>query len=342
VLTPALRLRNLAFIGVLALYAVALGRNTSDGMFDFRIFRAAGAAVLAGHSPWSVHGFIYPGPAAVAFVPFAALPFAVSAALYALLATGALAATLRVLEVRDWRCYAAVFVSFPALTSISTGTLSGVVALAAALVWRYRDRRWVAPGALGAAIALKIVLWPLLVWLVLTRRFRAAAGSLVTTALLLGVAFAVVGGSTFSSLGDAESYALRTGRSSYSAYALLRAFGVSHGLASMLPLLAGGILLLACIRVGDERLSFAIAVGAALLVTPVVWIHYLVLLFVPIAIYQQRLSLVWWLPSLFLVFGSRDGAYGSVARIGLVLAVSAAIMVAATVSQRPRLRFALR
>ena len=338
--TTTLRLRHLALVGLLSLYAVVLGRNTSSGMFDFRIFRAAGAAVLAGRSPWSVHGFVYPAPAAVAFVPFAALPFSASAALYAVVATAALAATLRVLEVRDWRCYAAVFVSFPAMTSISTGTLSGVVALAAACVWRLRDRPWAAPVALGTAIALKILLWPLLVWLVLTRRIRVAAASVATTALLLAVASAIVGGAALSSFDGSGHYALQTGRSSYSAYALLRAFGLSQSLASLIPLAAGGLLLLASSRIRDERHSFTIAVTAVLVATPVVWIHYLVLLFVPIAIYRQRLSLVWWLPSVFLVIGSHDGAYGSIPRIGLVLAASAAITLAATVS-RPRLSSAL-
>jgi alpha-1,2-mannosyltransferase len=336
VLTGALRLRHLVLVGVLGLYAVALGRTTSNGMFDFRIFRAAGAAVLAGRSPWSVHGFIYPPPAAVAFVPFAALPFSVSTVAFALVATAALGAALWVLEVRDWRCYAAVFISFPAMTSISTGTLSGVVALAAALVWRFRDRLWVASAALGAAIGLKIVLWPLLVWLVVTKRIRTAAASVGMTGLFVGIAFAIVGSWTMGSLEESAQAALQTGRSSYSVYALLRAMGLSRGPANVLPIVAGGVLLLASIRARDERHSFTIAVAAALVATPVIWIHYLVLLFVPIAIYRPRLSLVWWLPSVFLVFGDRDGAYGSISRIGLVLATSAAIILAAAVTPRAK------
>jgi hypothetical protein len=306
---------------MLALYAIALGRNTPHGMFDFRIFRHAGAAVLAGHSPWSVHGFVYPAPAALAFVPFAALPYGVAAALYAVLATAALATMLWVLDVRDWRCYAAVFVSFPAMTSVSTGTVSGVVALAAALVWRFRDRRWIAGAALGGAIALKIVLWPLLVWLVLTRRIRATMASLATTGLLLAVSLAIVGSSTGSSLGPSSHYALNTGGSSYSAYALLLDSGLSQRSASLISLAVGVALLLASVRAGDERRSFTLAVAAALVATPVVWIHYLVLLFVPIAIFRPRLSLVWWLPSVLLVLGSRDGAYGSIPSIVLVLAL---------------------
>ena len=320
------RLPNLVFAGLLALYAVVLGRNTAHGMFDFRIFRAAGGAILDGHSPWSVHGFVYPAPAAITFVPFAALPFAVSAALYAVVATAALAGTLWVLEVRDWRCYAVVFVSFPAMTSVSTGTLSGVLALAAALVWRFRDRRWMAAVALGAAIALKIVLWPLVVWLVLTRRFRAAALSLATTATLMLLAAAVTGRATVTSLHASTHYALQTGRSSYSVYALLRALGASEGTAPLIALALGGALLLASTRARDERHSFTLAIAAALVVSPVVWIHYLVLLFVPIAITRPRVSVVWLLPSAFLVFGSDAGAYGSIPRIALVLAVSAATL----------------
>jgi hypothetical protein len=56
-----------------------------SGLFDFRIFRAAGAAVLEHHSPWSMQGFRYPATAALAFAPFGALPFPAAAALFCLL-----------------------------------------------------------------------------------------------------------------------------------------------------------------------------------------------------------------------------------------------------------------
>jgi hypothetical protein len=46
---------------------------------------------------------------------------------------------------------------------------------------------------------------------------------------------------------------------------------------------------------GDRR-AFAVAVLGTLAVTPVVWMHYYALLFVPIALYRPRLSPLWAVP----------------------------------------------
>ena len=46
---------------------------------------------------------------------------------------------------------------------------------------------------------------------------------------------------------------------------------------------------------GDRR-AFGLAVIAALTATPIVWEHYMVLLFVPIALMSPRLSRAWLIP----------------------------------------------
>jgi hypothetical protein len=48
---------------------------------------------------------------------------------------------------------------------------------------------------------------------------------------------------------------------------------------------------------GDRR-AFGLAVVAALAASPIVWPHYLVLMFVPIALTSSRLSAVWFVPLL--------------------------------------------
>ena len=55
------------------------------------------------------------------------------------------------------------------------GNITILLVLLVALAWRYRDRARIAGLALGAAIAAKLFVWPLVVWLLLTRRYRAAA-----------------------------------------------------------------------------------------------------------------------------------------------------------------------
>ena len=55
------------------------------------------------------------------------------------------------------------------------GNLTILLVLLVALAWRYRDEARLAGLALGVAVAAKLFVWPLVVWLLLTRRFRAAA-----------------------------------------------------------------------------------------------------------------------------------------------------------------------
>jgi hypothetical protein len=51
----------------------------------------------------------------------------------------------------------------------------------------------------------------------------------------------------------------------------------------------------------DERRSFALALAAALLLTPIVEMHYLVLLLVVLALYKPRLGWAWIVPLAFWV-----------------------------------------
>jgi hypothetical protein len=46
--------------------------------------------------------------------------------------------------------------------------------------------------------------------------------------------------------------------------------------------------------------------AAALVMTPILWLHYLVLLFVPIALVRPRLSALWFAPLALSVFEWRD------------------------------------
>src|SRR5439155_19218795 len=102
------------------------------------------------------------------------LPVGVADMLMIVLLIAAAAATAYVLNVRDWRVYGALFLWPPVLSGIQTGNLTLLLGLVAALAWRYRDRRFL-PGLLvGFAVAAKVFMWPLMVWLVASRRFGAA------------------------------------------------------------------------------------------------------------------------------------------------------------------------
>src|SRR5207244_3695866 len=114
---------------------------------DFHAFWEGGRAVLHGHSPYPPataaslqheNQFVYPPLAAFLFVPLAVLPFQVAAILFCAVLAGCAPLTLWLLGVRDWRCYGAAFLSIPVIACLHLGAISLVLALATAVLWRYR------------------------------------------------------------------------------------------------------------------------------------------------------------------------------------------------------------
>jgi hypothetical protein len=75
-----------------------------------------------------------------------------------------------------------------------------------------------------------------------------------------------------------------------------------------------------------------VALGAALVLSPIVWVHYLVLLYVVVALYKKRISAAWIVPLAFWLLPSQD-SHGSTSII-LRLYLIAAVAVVLAVSQR--------
>jgi hypothetical protein len=87
---------------------------------------------------------------------------------------------------------------------------------------------------------------------------------------------------------------------SYSLVGVASALGLDPDVGRVLLFVLGGALLVACVtlgRAGDERRSFTCAVCAALVLTPILWQHHLVVLVAPLALARPRFSLVWLLPA---------------------------------------------
>ena len=75
-----------------------------------------------------------------------------------------------------------LLVSVPVMQGLLVGNLTLLLLLPLALAWRYRDHAVVAGVAVGVGVAAKLFVWPLIVWLLITRRFVAAAWSVATAA----------------------------------------------------------------------------------------------------------------------------------------------------------------
>lgn len=241
--------------------------------------------------------FPYLAPTAVLFVPFALLPASTSVFVAIALSVLALIVTLRALEVRDWRLYLFVFLWWPVANVWQTGNVTLLLGLGLALVWRYRDRPLVAGLLSAAIISLKPFVWPVVLWLVFTRRIRATGWTFAWGLAINALAWGAVGyGRVGEYLHLSATVTAALKQTGYGLIALLTHSGapVWAGVALMAAVTMG--LLIGCLRAGrrrDDRLALLLCVLLMLAATPLLWNHYFALLIVPLAIYRPRLSLEW-------------------------------------------------
>ena len=96
-------------------------------------------------------GYVDPPQLVLALIPLAPLPIDVSAVLVTLGLLALLGLTLRVVGVRDIRCYAAALLWVPSVSALLLGNISIPLAFAAAIAWRYRDTVRLPAWAIGLA-----------------------------------------------------------------------------------------------------------------------------------------------------------------------------------------------
>jgi hypothetical protein len=311
----------------LALIHAVTQVNGTRVLYDFRggLYNA-GVAILHGHNPYQP-GFlarqaaimhaggiavgetsnkpfsipVYPAAANLAVVPLSLLPFWLAAGIYTVLSIGAMLIGIRLMGVRDWRCLALCLISWPFMFGLYLGAIGPFLVLGVGIAWHYRQRLWPPALAIATIVAAKVFPWPLGVWLLVTKRYRALALAVTAGVVLTFGAWAVIG---FDGLLQypkmlSEVSFIQEGRA-VSVVAVLLVAGVSSGAASAIALALTGGLLFAAWRIaqrpdGDRR-SFALVIIAALTSTPIVWEHYMVLLLIPVALVSPRLSKLWLLP----------------------------------------------
>ena len=317
-------------IGFVAWHVVEKGWS-ARWLGDFHTFRAAGHALVHGHSPYvqpTLHllaannRFVYPAPIALLFAPFNALGPTASSLVYLALSVVAVGVAVRLLGVTDWRCYGAALVGGGTYGSFVVGSIGPLLLLAVAAGWRYRDRA-VGGVLFAAAAAAKLFLWPLLVWLLVTRRLRGAAAAAATIAAILALwALLDLNGLREYPTTLHVLHHLHQG-TSYSVEALALSAGASAGAAHLVAVLVAlaGIAGIVVVR-NDDRAALTLAVVVALLATPILWMHYLILLVVPIALARPTLTPLWALPAA-LWLSSRPEANGAIWRILIALLVVA-------------------
>lgn len=271
----------------------------------------AADAVLDGRSPYPAlddpiledqKGYVYPPQLLLALLPLTLLPIDVVAVLVALGMLGLVGVTLYLLGVRDVACYAAAALWMPTASGVLLSNVSIPFAFALAVAWRYRDKVWPSGLALGLSVSSKLVLWPMFVWMLVTLRLRATLAALLVGIVVTFGAWAVIG---FDGLAGYPDLLRRLSEiqseRSYSIVGMTATLGLPQGVGRALTLAVGVALLLGCVvlaRRGDDFRSFTCAIVATLALSPIVWLHYLVVLLVPLAIARPRFSPLWLMPVL--------------------------------------------
>lgn len=318
--------------------AVEVSTNVLGHMWGFDYHGGlwqGGRDILAGRNPYPPptplrllvpgNAMITPPLLALIDLPLAVLPFTVAVAVWNTVQTAALVAALRICAVRGRSGFVLAIASFPFVATLALGQPDGLFALVAALAWHHRGRPQ-GGVAVGLLIAAKLFAWPLVVWLVLTRRFRCAATSVAVAAAALVTSWAAI---DFKGLfgylrlltADADAFAPR----SHAILSFLVRSGVGlHTARSLAAALGTAICALLAWRVRRSDIgTFAVLILAGLLMSPILWSHYLVVLLIPLAVAHPRPHRWWLLYAAFWLSPTEPPS--SPLKIAIVIAVACAV-----------------
>ncbi len=308
----------LGFIPIVVLFwqvvVLVFGGRNNVAVDFHNAYYVAGYRLLHGGDPYAwTHSqiregiaFVYPAFSALFFAPFALISVAAAGVVVTLVWIALTPLTLWVLGVRDWRVYGAAMLWLPVFSTWETGNETIVLVLLAAVVWRYRANPIVAGVITAAAISLKPFMWPLALWLLVTRRWRASGYGLAAGVIINIVSWSVVGfdkiGVYLRDSGFDTRYAWRAG---YSVAAALGHLGFGHQTGDVITvllcvLLAAAIGYVAFVQ-HRELQALTLTVILMLAASPLVWNHYFALLLIPMALVYPGMNWLWALPVLMWV-----------------------------------------
>jgi alpha-1,2-mannosyltransferase len=283
--------------------------------FDFHYaYWLAGHRVMAGGNPWVWSrtqfgdgvAFVYPAVSAVMFAPLSVIPRGAASVLFMLVCVALAPMTLRLLNVRDPRVYAVTMLWLPVYAGWQTANETLFLTFGLACLWRWRDRPLVAGFLVGAMLSLKPLMWPLALWLLVTRRWRASAWTVAVALALNLVAWSIVGfGQIASYLHAAGSDTSESWRIGFGVPALFGHLSLPQtaGIVTMVVLSAA--LAVAAARAGlllqNELRALVLTVALAMVSSPLLWSHYVAMLIVPLAVLRPRVDWVWAIPLLLWV-----------------------------------------
>lgn len=311
-----------SLIGVpLAVLAASLSVGALAWDFHHELYPQA-EAMLDNRNPYPEGDFeplvgnnhVWPPVAAALVAPLTVLPPQAADVLMALLGLGCMALSMWLVGARDWRLYGAVALWPSVFIEPGLSHLTPAVMVLAALAWRARTRVYAGGLWLGLAVAVKLFVWPLGLWLASLRKGRAA----LLAACVAGVSLLLV--LPFTGLDDYVRAVRRVSaaydQDSYTLFGLVAQAGGPGSLGHALTIAASASLALATWRFR----SFALAIATSLVASPIVWLDYFALAALPLAIARPRLSPVWFVPLATLGAEGAGWQIGDVVDIARVLA----------------------
>ena len=296
-------------------------------------------AVVNAHTP--IEAYLYPPLLAVVEAPLLLLPHAVAVVVYSLMLAAALGGALWLMGIRDLRCYTVVCLWPATFTGFQTGAVSFFLAFGIALAWRWRGHATRLGILVAVLVALKLFVWPLGLWLLVTRRYRATLWSVSAFPVVVLGGWALIG-----------FHGLRSYPHLLSVVSIAEAplgfgiGGISAGAhipqeatlaASMLVVAVACARLLAAPPRDLDRVALTLAVCSMLLLSPVVWLHYLIVLVIPTALASRRFSWIWVAPALFqfAAVATMSGVYPNGNPVTLALSWASIIFTTTIACQAP-------
>jgi alpha-1,2-mannosyltransferase len=297
------------------------------------------AAQLAGpYAPQGQEGFLYPPPFAAAVIPFALLFADPRAAEWAWTAVGAAIVVWAVLALRRseaigecypvfagrgrWLLVGLAFAFPPVVAELVLGNVNILLLGLLTAAWlgiRRENRRGdaIAGIAIGLATVIKVFPGLLILWLLLTRRYRAAAWAL---GAIVVVAVATLPFTGIQAWLDYPTVLANLSAPSDTTDTLaptvwlapLLGFTVSRIVVTVIGL----VIVVWSAKVAPARISFAIAVLVSVLVAPALYQHYLAILVLPFLLgLGAGIRARWLAVPYVLMWGGQQKALGDLAWI---------------------------
>jgi alpha-1,2-mannosyltransferase len=232
-----------------------------------------------------------------------------------LLRLGLLMATCALMPVPRWIKLATLGISIISaefLFDLNLGNVSLIVTFFAVVAWRWLDRP--ASGvAIAASLAVRPAMGVIWIWWLVRRKWQAAAWTVIGLGAMFLVSLPFMGIDPWLQyvkvLRNVSDVMGVDRNLDFGSTAL--ALGVSEPVSNMF-LLAGYVLAIGAIVLGlrrDREIAYVVTLMATLLLSPLLWDHYLTNLIVPGALLAARgrrfgvlLPLLGWLPLVALPF----------------------------------------